>query len=109
MKVVVALTVLCSLAMLGALIYGFGFGGGWGEVRVLLDYPWFVVSLFDVYVGFILFACWIASRERPLISLLWIIMLFALGNIIACVYVLCSIRASRPLPLSSYCVKEQCS
>lgn len=100
MKMVVILTLICSVAMAGALVYGFGFGGGWAEVRVLLNYPWFVVSLIDVYVGFILFAYWIVSRERPLASLVWIILLMTLGNIIACAYVLFAIRTSRALPLA---------
>ena len=101
MRALVILAMICSLAMLAALVYGFGFGGGWAEVRELLDYPWFVVSLVDVYVGFIFFACWIVSRERALASLLWIILLMTLGNIIACAYVLYAIRSSRSLPLAA--------
>lgn len=83
----------------GALVYGFGFGEGWSEVRELVGYPWFVVSLIDVYVGFILFACWIAVRERVLAAAIWILLLMTLGNIIACGYVFHAIRSSKLLPL----------
>ena len=100
MKALLIIALLCGLAMTAALVYGFGFGGGWAEVRELMAYPWFVVSLVDVYVGFILFACWIAVRERVVASIIWILLLMTLGNIIACIYVIHAIRASRPIPLS---------
>lgn len=84
-------------AMLAALIYGFRFGGGWDEVGALMERPWFVVSLVDVYVGFALFACWIALREKPWMAALWIIALMVLGNIIACVYAIVAVAGRRPL------------
>lgn len=99
MKCIQVITVICALAMGGALVYGFGFGEGWSEVRELVGYPWFVVSLIDVYVGFILFACWIAVRERVLAAAIWILLLMTLGNIIACGYVFHAIRSSKLLPL----------
>ena len=99
MKCIQVITVICALAMGGALVYGFGFGEGWSEVRELVGYPWFVVSLIDVYVGFILFACWIAVRERVLAAVIWILLLMTLGNIIACGYVFHAIRSSKSLPL----------
>lgn len=99
MKFVIAVTALCTIAMAAALVYGFGFGNGWAEVRVLMDYPWFVVSLVDVYVGFIFFAFWIIAREKPLHSLIWVVLLMTLGNIIACIYVFYAIKTNKPLPL----------
>jgi hypothetical protein len=99
MKIVIAITVVCAIAMAAALVYGFGFGGGWAEVGVLMDYPWFVVSLVDVYVGFIFFACWIAMRERILASVIWIALLMTLGNLIACFYVLYALKTRKPAPL----------
>ncbi|MBO6514766.1 MAG: DUF1475 family protein [Phycisphaerales bacterium] len=107
MKFVIAVTILCTIAMGVALVYGFGFGGGWGEVRVLMDYPWFVVSLVDVYVGFIFFAFWIAAREKPVHSIIWILLLMTLGNIIACIYLLYAIKTAKPLPLTQSKSKAQ--
>ena len=75
------------VAMLAGLVYGFTQGGGWGEVRTLVQYPWFNVSLIDVYVGFALFAGWIVYRERPSVSVPLIASLLLLGNVIACAYV----------------------
>jgi hypothetical protein len=100
MRWVLAITCLLGLIMTGALVYGFGFGGGWAEVRTLMDYPWFVVSLVDVYVGFILFACWIGVRERLIPALIWIVFLMTLGNLIACIYVLYAIKTHRSPPLA---------
>jgi len=80
-------------AMLAALVYGFGWGGGWAEVRELLAFPWFVVSLVDVYVCFALIGVWIASRETPARAAAWIAALLLLGSAVACVYALLALRA----------------
>jgi hypothetical protein len=96
MRVVTAMASIGLLVMVGALVYGFGWGNGWAEVAELMDFPWFVVSLFDVYVGFALFAAWIAWRERPLAAVIWIILLMTLGNAIACFYALLAALRSRP-------------
>ena len=77
-----------GIAMAIALVYGFGLGNGWAEVRELVHYPWFNVSLVDVYVGFALFGGWIVARERSrLVAGAWIALLLVLGNLIACLYV----------------------
>lgn len=101
MKIITGIAIILGIIMLSALIYGFGFGGGWDEVRVLMDSPWFVVSLVDVYVGFILFACWIGSREKPLLACVWILLLMTLGNLIACIYVVYAIAKHRSPPLAA--------
>lgn len=95
MKAMMLIGILCTQAMVAALVYGFGFGNGWAEVSVLMDYPWFVVSLVDVYVGFILFAVWIALREKPLVAVLWIIPLMTLGNVFAGIYFIRALLLAR--------------
>ena len=100
MKIAIVLLIACGIAMAAALVYGFGFGGGWTEVGYLMDYPWFVVSLVDVYVGFILFAIWIASREKPIVSVVWILLLMTMGNLVACIYAIYAISKVKPLPLA---------
>lgn len=87
MKGPIILGAIGFIVMLAGLIYGFTQGDGWGEVRTLIHYPWFNVSLIDVYVGFALFAGWIAYRERPSVSIPLIVILLLLGNIISCAYV----------------------
>lgn len=55
---------------------------------VVLDERWGVVTLIDLYAGFLLLAGWIAVVERnPLIAGAWIAGLFLLGNLIGLAYV----------------------
>jgi hypothetical protein len=95
MRSAVFLLVLGAAAMAAALFYGFTQGDGWSEVGALVAYPWFNVSLVDVYVGFALFAGWIVYRERsPLRAGIWIVLLLVLGNLVSCVYALLALARS---------------
>ena len=85
--VVFVLAGIGFVAMAVALVYGFGLGNGWEELRTLVRYPWFNVSLVDVYVGFALFGGWVAFRERSRTkAAVWIVLILTLGNLIACLY-----------------------
>jgi len=86
---------LGALAMAAVLIYGFAAGDFAGEGGRLLAMPWGVVSLVDLYVGFVLFACWIWLRDGiTLPSVLWIGAVMILGSLAICVYVLVALRTS---------------
>ena len=64
--------VVLTLVMGGALAYGFIVGDFWEDGGELMDNPWGIVSLFDVYVGFFFFIGWIVYREScPGIILAW--------------------------------------
>jgi len=87
---------LGALAMAAILVYGFVVGDFAVEGRRLLAMPWGRVSLVDLYVGFILFACWILFREGLIPrSALWIAGVMILGSLTICVYVLATLRSSR--------------
>ena len=91
-----AVAVLGVLAMASVLIYGFTVGNFGREGQVLLSMPWGIVSLVDVYVGFILFSGWIIYREKSLVrSIVWVILVMVLGNFTASLYVLIALMASR--------------
>ena len=91
-----ALAVLGVLAMASVLIYGFTVGDFGTEGQVLLSMPWGIVSLVDVYIGFILFSGWIVYREKSLLrSAVWVTLVIVLGNLTACLYVLIALIASR--------------
>lgn len=78
--------------MAAAIGYGLLAGDLWGEAQVLLKYPWFHVSMIDLYVGFALVAGWIAFRERsPLVTVIWIVLLMLLGNLVSCGYALLAV------------------
>ncbi|MBN1136440.1 MAG: DUF1475 family protein [Anaerolineae bacterium] len=94
--VAVAVAVLGVLAMTSVLVYAFTVGDLGGEGQVLLSMPWGIVSLVDLYVGFILFSGWIVYRERSLVrSIVWVILMMVLGNFTASLYVLIALLASR--------------
>jgi hypothetical protein len=87
--------VLAVLAMASVLIYGFTVGDFGTEGQVLLSMPWGIVSLVDVYIGFVLFSGWIAYREKSLLrSIVWVTLVMVLGNLTASLYVLIALIAS---------------
>lgn len=62
----------------------------------LLRNPWGLVSIVDLYVGFILFALWISYRERGILrKLVWIALLMGLGFFAGSLYVLQALISSR--------------
>jgi len=80
MKMAKILSVLGVVAMTAVLIYGFTVGDFSGEGSQLLNMPWGIVSLVDLYVGFILFSMWIIYREESLlIAILWTVGMMILG------------------------------
>ena len=95
MKIAKAVAVLGVLTMASILIYGFTVGDFGAEGQVLLSMPWGIVSLVDVYVGFILFSGWIVYREKSFArSLIWVILMMVLGFFTASLYVFIALNAS---------------
>jgi hypothetical protein len=91
-KVIAALG---ALAMGAILVYAFTQGDFAGEGQVLLSMPWGIVSLVDLYVGFILFSGWIVYRERSAArSIPWVVLMMVLGFFTASVYTFLALRAS---------------
>lgn len=75
--------------MTAALIYGFTVGDFGSDGAELLQNPWGVVSMVDLYTGFTLFSAWIVFREKFLTrSLVWVILVMVLGFFTASLYVL---------------------
>lgn len=84
-----------SCVMGGFLIHSFIYGDLMSEGRVLLDMPWGVMSLVDLYTGLLLFSCWIWWREPcRSVALLWTLALMLSGNLGSCLYVLIAILRS---------------
>ena len=63
--------------------------GNWSvHASELLENPWGVATLIEAYIGFVFVAVWIACRERRAwMSVVWILMLFTIGNLVAALYV----------------------
>lgn len=79
---------LCGALAQGAiLIYGFTRGDFSAAGSFFFHDPWGIVSLVDVYVGFIFFSVWIIYREKNLpVALLWVASIMLLGNFSAGIY-----------------------
>ena len=88
----IVLTVVMGIA----LTYGFIVGDFWKDGGELMDNPWGIVSLFDVYVGFFFFIGWIAYREScPGIILAWVVTICLGGNVVAGIYAIIALLKSR--------------
>ena len=83
------------VAMTGILIYAFTVGNFGEEGSVLLSMPWGIVSMVDLYVGFILFSGWIVYREGSFLRALpWVILMMILGFFTASLYTLLALQSS---------------
>jgi hypothetical protein len=95
MRMVRLIAVLGLLAMTAVLVYGFVVGDFTREGGQLLSMPWGIVSVVDLYVGFILFSGWIVFRERSLLrSVVWVALMMVLGFWAASLYSLLALNAS---------------
>jgi len=95
MKIAKVVALLGLLAMTGILIYAFTTGNFTQEGNVLLSMPWGIVSMVDLYVGFILFSGWIVYREKSLArSIVWVVLMMVLGFFTASLYTLIALQTS---------------
>lgn len=84
------------LAMTAVLIYGFTVGDFGADGAELLQNPWGIVSMVDLYTGFVLFSGWIVFREKSLLrSLVWVVLMMVLGFFTASVYALIALFTSK--------------
>jgi len=96
MKLAKFIALLGVLAMTVVLIYGFTVGDFFGEGSRLLSMPWGIVSMVDLYTGFILFSAWIIYREKSLpVAILWTIAMIVLGFFAGSLYALINLYTSR--------------
>jgi len=80
MKTGKLVSIIGLLAMTAVLIYGFTIGDFAGEGSTLLKMPWGIVSLVDLYTGFMLFSGWIIYREKSLLAaIVWTVAMLTLG------------------------------
>lgn len=96
MKIAKLIAWIALLAMIAALLNGF-INGNFGEDgSALLANPWGIVSIIDLYAGFVLFSLWIAFREQSIwAAVLWIVLMMVLGFFTGSLYVLVMLYKSR--------------
>ncbi len=95
MKVAKAISLLGLIAMTVVLIYGFTVGNFREDGAALLSNPWGIVSLVDLYVGFILFSGWILYREdSPMRAIIWVFLMMVLGFFTGALYTFIALQSS---------------
>ncbi len=95
MKLAKLTALLGILAMTAVLVYGFTAGNFSEDGGELLSNPWGVVSMVDLYVGFILFSGWILYREKSLAaSVIWVVLMMVLGFFTGSLYALIALIQS---------------
>lgn len=95
MKIAKLISGIGALAMTVALLNGFINGSFFDDGSIILNNPWGIVSLVDLYVGFIIFSMWIYFREeKKLYAIIWIISVMVLGFFSVSVYVLIALYKS---------------
>lgn len=69
----------------------------WSAWSSFVASPWSMATLYDAYLGFITFFCWVAWRERSFaIKMVWFVLIMALGNIAMSLYVLIQLFGLKP-------------
>ena len=86
MTITKVISYFISLAMISVIL--------WAQSEVSLfdstipSLPWGVVSLVDLYSGFIFVAIWMIYRERNIAALFWVIFVMLLGNLTTAIYII---------------------
>lgn len=92
-KVAKIISLLGVLAMTAVIGWAFATGNFGEDGAKLLALPWGVVSMVDLYVGFIVFSVWIVFRERCWWkSVIWVILMMTLGSFTASLYLLVALQ-----------------
>jgi len=92
MTITKVISYLLSLAMISVIL--------WAQNQTSLfdsqipSLPWGIVSLVDLYSGFILIAIWMIYREGSYSSILWVFFLMTLGNLTTAIYIIYCINTS---------------
>lgn len=96
MKLAKGIALAGLLAMTAVLMYGFSAGNFSEDGGEILRNPWGIVSLVDLYTGFILFSGWIIYREKSFLqAAVWVGLMMVLGFFTGALYVLLALIQSQ--------------
>lgn len=92
MNIAKVISIIGILAMTIVLANGFINGNIATEGAWMIAHPWGIVSLVDVYIGFVLFCGWIFYREKSFVrAATWAVAVMVLGNFVTSLYVLLTV------------------
>ncbi len=87
-----ATVIVCGVllgVLLACIIAASGHGNVLVALREMAGQPWGLVTLMDLGVGLVFVATWMAVVEpSPLRATIWILCLFALGNVVTLVFLI---------------------
>lgn len=85
---IVRVVATLGVAVLAGVILWASVSGDFGaEGATILDLPWGVVSLVDIYTGALVVWLWITWRDGLLTGLVFLVLLVVLGNLASAGYV----------------------
>lgn len=100
MKKIKIIALLGAIIMSVGLLNGFINGSFFDDGSVLLNNPWGIVSIIDLYVGFVLFSLWIIYREAsPIKTFIWVLLMMIFGFLTASIYVFIVFHQAKDQPL----------
>ena len=87
---------LILIVLVVCLIHAFVYGNIDNSGPTLFGSPWGIMTLVDLYAGFVLFSIFIVSQEaQRKTAALWIGALLILGNLVACLYLIIKLKQKR--------------
>lgn len=96
MKLTKFILIILVLIMVGTIVFALFQGDFSKDGKALLENPWGIMSLVDLYTGFIIFTMWIFYKEDSfLIKGLWFLGIMITGFLAVCLYCLVNIYRSQ--------------
>lgn len=81
--------ILVLLAMCAVTTWASLHAAIWAIPGDVSGHPWFIATLFETYLAFIVFSCWVLYKETsPLAKTLWLAGILILGNFVIASYCL---------------------
>ena len=93
MSLVRTIAYLSTLIMGGIIVWANLQSNFFENASEVAGTPWGIVTLVDLYLGFVFIALWIIFREKGFPRVIWLLGLFFLGNLTTALYII-------------YCIKE---
>lgn len=81
----------------------------WQTPQSVVTHPWFIATLVDTYLAFFTFWLWVAYKEASVPrAALWLLLIFALGNIAMAAYVLIALwRLPKGAPIEALLLRRK--
>ena len=94
MNLVKTIAYLSTLIMGGIIIWANSKSNFLANAGKVAETEWGIVTLVDLYIGFLFIAIWMCFREKGFQRVAWLIGLFFLGNLTTAVYIIYCIKTS---------------